>query len=423
MHTALFAIIIANIVYAFDLSMPFNRNIYKKLDLSTAIVTYVEIKDIHSLKSPVYTHTYRMRNFGNSLVSPIVMDMITALLLNVLKNSSKKELITYLIRNKVGKIPLSDMYKSEFSYLNDIENIELYFGNAIYVQKSVNLTNNFISLCMKKKLHCSKVDFKNNVQTARIINSWVEEKTNDKLPHVIFPDVDINKDTKIMLINVAYFHIGLDNIKAKISEKRKYYVTPSKLFYVPTIQIENLSFIYGEVPYWNAKFVEIPVSNANITINIFYPIEKGSEGLEYMLNKLDFDEFKLIKNVYTNKFENIDYLILPRFTIEYHENMTTFYYQNGVTTMFKNDADLTGLSKIPLKVNNIFQTNFIYINLGNLEAPNVNENKVREPADSQKQLIIDCPFYYAINVHGEVAFAGVMQAPEFLFRGYRKDEL
>ncbi|KAL6446726.1 hypothetical protein ACFW04_001283 [Cataglyphis niger] len=362
MRTALFAIIVANIAYAFDLSMPFNNKIYKKLELSTAIVTYVELKDIRSLKSPVYTHTY------------------------------------------------------------DIENIELYFGNAIYVQNSVNLTDDFSSLCMKE-LYCSKVDFRNNEETARIINSWIEEKTNDKISHVIFPGVDMNKNTKIMLINVVYFNIGLDNIKAKISEKRKYYVTPSKLFYVPTIQIENLSFIHGEVPYWNAKFVEIPVSNANITITLFYPIEKGSEGLEYMLNKLDLDEFKVIKNVYVNKFENIDYLILPKFTIEYHENMTDFYYRNDVTTMFKTNADLTGLSKFRLKVNNIFQTNFININLRNSEAPNVNENKVREPADSQKQLIIDCPFYYVINVHEEVAFAGVMQAPEFLFTGYRKDEL
>ncbi|KAL6446724.1 hypothetical protein ACFW04_001281 [Cataglyphis niger] len=415
MRTALFAIIIANIVYAFDLSLPFNSNIYKKLDLSTAIVTYVEIKDIDSLKSP------RMRKFGNSLVSPIVMDMITALLLNVLKDTSKKELITYLNKIKIGKISLSEMFKSEFSYLNDIENIELYFGNAIYVQNSVNLTDDFLSLCMNK-LHCSKVDFRNNVKTARIINSWIEEKTNDKIPHVIFPGIDMNKDTKIMLINVVYFNIGLDNIKAKISEKRKYYVS-SKLFYVPTIQIENLSFIHGEVPYWNAKFVEIPISNANITITLFYPIEKGSEGLEYMLNKLDLDEFKVIKNVYVNKFENIDYLFLPKFTIEYHKNMTNFYYKNRVTTMFKNDANLTGLSKIPLKVNNIFQTNFININLRNSEAPKVNENKIRESALSQRQLIIDCPFFFVINVHEEIAFAVVMQTPEFLFTGYRRDEL
>ncbi|XP_050449887.1 antichymotrypsin-2-like isoform X2 [Cataglyphis hispanica] len=346
--------------------------------------------------------------------------MIESLFLNSARGSTRNELMTYLGITDDKIKPFSDMYRPELAYLNDIENVELYLGNAIYVHKSVDLTNDFLSLCTNER-HCSisKVDFKNNVETTKAINSWVQEKTNDEISQIISLGY-IDKDTKIMLVNVVYLNVSLDNV-GKI-DKRKFYPFPSKMFFLPTINFDNLKFIHGEIPQWSAKFVEISILNANITITIFLPYEEMKlEGLEYLLDKIDLSELRLLKTI--NHYENIDYLFLPIFRIVHDENVTDNFYQEGVTTMFGDDADLTNLSKIPLKVNSIIQANFINIDIGKSEVPNVDRNKVRNLVGSQKELVINCPFIYVIEVNEETIFVGIMQTSNFIYRRHKTDEL
>lgn len=66
--------------------------------------------------------------------------------------------------------------------------MELYVGTTIYVQKSIDLTSDFASIC-KNKLHCSisKLDFRNNIQAAEIINSGVQETTKYQTLDLITP--------------------------------------------------------------------------------------------------------------------------------------------------------------------------------------------------------------------------------------------
>ncbi|XP_050449886.1 antichymotrypsin-2-like isoform X1 [Cataglyphis hispanica] len=420
MLTALFTIIITNIVCAADLSKSFKSKTYKNIDLSAAIITYVELQDISSPKKTPLSTYYEPTFLGNNVFSPVSSDMIESLFLNSARGSTRNELMTYLGITDDKIKPFSDMYRPELAYLNDIENVELYLGNAIYVHKSVDLTNDFLSLCTNER-HCSisKVDFKNNVETTKAINSWVQEKTNDEISQIISLGY-IDKDTKIMLVNVVYLNVSLDNV-GKI-DKRKFYPFPSKMFFLPTINFDNLKFIHGEIPQWSAKFVEISILNANITITIFLPYEEMKlEGLEYLLDKIDLSELRLLKTI--NHYENIDYLFLPIFRIVHDENVTDNFYQEGVTTMFGDDADLTNLSKIPLKVNSIIQANFINIDIGKSEVPNVDRNKVRNLVGSQKELVINCPFIYVIEVNEETIFVGIMQTSNFIYRRHKTDEL
>ncbi|XP_029673639.1 protein Z-dependent protease inhibitor-like, partial [Formica exsecta] len=162
--------------------------------------------------------------------------------------------------------------------------------------------------------------------------------------------------------------------------------------------------------------------NNNITMIIFLPNKNMEPGnLEYLDKKLNFAEFKSIRNAYTNKFEQDMELYLPKFTSQCRQNMTEYFHQMGIITMFEDNADFTRLSKIPLKVNNIVQTISVTINEESLEVPNVDRNEVRKLASPLQELVVDRPFHYIIEIHGEIIFVGTVRVPDF--RTFMRDKL
>ncbi|XP_029669668.1 uncharacterized protein LOC115239336, partial [Formica exsecta] len=95
-------------------------------NLSTAIITYVELKDISSLKDPSYIKQLLHRE--NTVFSPINIIMITSLLLNGAKEgATKNELMSLL---KITDNIHLDGFLAMLTNLNDIENIKLHLKTA-----------------------------------------------------------------------------------------------------------------------------------------------------------------------------------------------------------------------------------------------------------------------------------------------------
>ncbi|XP_029659223.1 serine protease inhibitor 3/4-like isoform X2 [Formica exsecta] len=292
-------------------------------NLSTAIVTYVKLKDVWSLKEPSYIDQSIVENKAYSSMS---LKMITTLLANGAEEGpTRNEMMSYW--NIPDKISLNNQYLSKFTFLNNIKDIALYVRTTIYVQNLVNLTADFSSVCINE-LHCSisKIDFRNNEQAAKTINSWVQETTNNQILNVISSD-NIDKDTKIMLVNTVYLNIGWPNLPKEQIVDRIFYISPSQMYLTPTIKFEKTMFSYGEIPHWNCKFIEIPYLNDNITMIIFLPNEDMEIGnVEYLIEKFDFEEFQLIRTAdFTNKLEHDRELCLPEFTIQCTQNITNYF--------------------------------------------------------------------------------------------------
>lgn len=61
-----------------------------------------------------------------------------------------------------------------------------------------------MSLPVKFSCGVQSLNFGNNIQSAQIINNFIENKTHDKIKNFIQSE-SINDNTKIMLINAIYF--------------------------------------------------------------------------------------------------------------------------------------------------------------------------------------------------------------------------
>lgn len=64
----------------------------------------------------------------------------------------------------------------------DLANVDLHIANAIYIQDGFQVLADFLSLSTDIfQSAISRLDFTNNVNAARSVNSWVQEKTNNKI--------------------------------------------------------------------------------------------------------------------------------------------------------------------------------------------------------------------------------------------------
>lgn len=71
-----------------------------------------------------------------------------------------------------------------------MKNVTLHVANAAYIQKEVDLTEDFLSTCMNIfQSSISKIDFEDNIHAAETINTWVQVATHNKISNIISPGI------------------------------------------------------------------------------------------------------------------------------------------------------------------------------------------------------------------------------------------
>ena len=77
--------------------------------------------------------------------------------------------------------------------------ITLNTANAAFFHKYERIERKYKEI-VKSTYECEvkNVDFKNTIPTTKIINNWVKEKTNDKIPKLL-DEEEVNSNTKFML--------------------------------------------------------------------------------------------------------------------------------------------------------------------------------------------------------------------------------
>ncbi|KAL6446599.1 hypothetical protein ACFW04_001246 [Cataglyphis niger] len=133
-------------------------------NISTAVITYIELKDVASLTKLSYINQWISNddNMKNKIYAENI-DIIMSLLLNGANGGSDNELMSFL--------------KINFRLFN---NIELHLENAVYIQNLIKLTANFSSICIDN-FNCSilKIDFKNKVHAAETINNCTKNNSSE----------------------------------------------------------------------------------------------------------------------------------------------------------------------------------------------------------------------------------------------------
>ncbi|XP_070155387.1 antichymotrypsin-2 isoform X2 [Polyergus mexicanus] len=371
-------------------------------------VLHTVIMSVEEVSSSIKLNTFKListacNDFTNSLyktlavnidkniiISPLSLHMILSLLSNGAGGSTLDELRSALGYN--DKESLNDEFRALIVLLNDMENVTLHIANAAYIQKEVDLTGDFLSICMNIfQSAISKINFKNNVHAAETINSWVQMATYNKISNIISPN-DINIDTNFIMVNAIHFKSRwLKPFNEEETQQREFHVSKTETYHVPTMY-RKATYFYGEIPAWDTQFIEIPYLNEEIVMIILLPDKE----IELQVVENNFNWETLVKR---RKFYDDFELYLPKFKFEIAINLKDILHKIGLNTMFKDNCDFTRLSKFPLKVSNVLQKIFIDVNEQGAEAAAVTaaEMRLKRMAIEPMEFIVDRPFMFAIE--------------------------
>ncbi|XP_019761408.2 antichymotrypsin-2 isoform X2 [Dendroctonus ponderosae] len=301
---------------------------------------------------------------GNVFFSPISAHAVLAMAYQGSKGTTHEAFGKVL--GFSGHLQAAEGYSDVLSHLNNVPNVQLLMANKIFVAEDASLKPTFQEITAKKFLsEVQPVNFGNNNATAKLINGWVEDKTQNKIKDLISPD-SLNSATRLVLVNAIYF-------KGTWASKFDKSLTVTDKFYlndVDSIDVQMMNnkgkYFFKEDEALDAKVLELPYSNPEVSLIVILPNKRnGIAQLEEKLANTDLS--KITENMY--KPEVV--VKLPKFKIEATIQMNEVLEKVGLGVIFSqgeaNFSDMLTGSE-PLYVSEVIQKAFIEVNEEGTEA-------------------------------------------------------
>lgn len=212
-----------------------------------------------------------------------------------------------------SKSAIAARFLRHFHALNDGRGEStLTIVNQMYVQKDYAIKTAFQNNAVKYfESGIESLDFADSANAANAINSFVSNKTKDKIRNLIEPDV-LDSSTGLVLINAIHFK---GNWKHEFDEYRSF----KGDFYVNKHETKNVTFMkdqhlfrYVEINKLNAKAIELKFKNSQLALIAILP--NDPDGLPALERKVQ--SMKLRKLLKRMRLECVA-VTLPKFKIEY----------------------------------------------------------------------------------------------------------
>ncbi len=242
---------------------------------------------------------------------------------------------------------------------------QLFLANALWGQKGEPVLKEFLDL--NKNYYGADftlLDFVNETEKSRqIINSWVEEKTKDKIKDLI-PQGGVNPDTVMVLTNAVYFKGEWKNKFEKEDTKpADFYVSAKDKVEVDMMLTENMFKGYQDE---KLQIVELPYKGDELSMVVILPRE--IEGIKELENTLTTEGLNtLLSKMRTGQIE----VYLPKFKVTWG----TFSLNNALIDLGMPDAfdggkaDFSGTNgKGGIWISDVFHKAFIEVNEKGTEA-------------------------------------------------------
>ncbi|XP_005368784.1 serpin B5 [Microtus ochrogaster] len=350
---------------------------------------------------------------GNILFSPICLSTSLSLAQVGAKGDTASEIGQVLHFENVKDVPFGfQTVTSDVNKLSSFYSLKLI--KRLYIDKSLNPSTEFISSTKRpyaKELET--VDFKDKLEeTKGQINSSVKELTDGHFENILSEN-SISDQTKILMVNAAYF-VGKWMKKFPESETKECPFRVNKTDTKP-IQMMNLeaTFCLGNIDEINAKIIELPFQNKHLSMLIVLPkdVEDESTGLEKIEKQLNPDTLLQWTNPSTMANAKVK-LSLPKFKVEKMIDPKASLERLGLKSLFdENTSDFSGMSETKgVTLSNVIHRVCLEITEDGGESIEVPGSRILQHKD---EFNADHPFIYIIrhNKTRNIIFFGKFCSP------------
>lgn len=350
-------------------------------------------------------------NDGNMFFSPYSISSALAMTYEGAKGQTANEI------QKVLHFPTdSSTLRSGFSQIDvQINNVNkpyaLTTANALWAQKGYSFLSDYLNIVEQNYGgKATNLDFMKDAEGSRkIINSWVESKTNDKIVDLLSPGT-INGDTRLVLTNAIYFKANWTYGFEKSATSDADFNTVSNIIKVPTMHQEQ-GFNYAETS--DLQVLEMPYLGGDLSMLIILP-KKLLSSVESSL-----DSYKLEQLRKSLKMQDVE-VSLPTFKMETKYSMKDDLKKMGMPTAFSDSADFSGMTgKQDLEISEVIHQAFVNVTESGTEAAAATAvvmTLATAPAGHRPEPRIfnaDHPFIFLIQQKdtGNILFMGRVENP------------
>ncbi|XP_051003164.1 serpin B5 [Acomys russatus] len=350
---------------------------------------------------------------GNVLFSPICLSTSLSLVQVGAKGDTANEIGQVLHFENVKDVPFGfQTVTSDVNKLSSFYSLKLI--KRLYIDKALNPSAEFISSTKRpyaKELET--VDFKDKLEeTKGQINSSIKELTDGHFENILSEN-SISDQTKILVVNAAYF-VGKWMKKFPESETKECPFRVNKTDTKP-VQMMNLeaTFCLGNIDDINCKIIELPFQNKHLSMLIVLPkdVEDESTGLEKIEKQLSPETLLQWTNPSTMANAKVK-LSLPKFKVEKMIDPKDSLESLGLKSLFnENTSDFSGMSETKgMSLSNVIHRVCLEITEEGGESIEVPGSRILQHKD---EFNADHPFIYLIrhNKTRNIIFFGKFCSP------------
>ncbi len=236
---------------------------------------------------------------------------------------------------------------------------EVNIANSIWAQIGLGMNTSFVDQMNKHyDAGLNYVDYKNKPEESRKdINTWVEDKTNNKIKDLI-PKGVITPDTYLILVNAIYF-LGdwLSPFDSTQTYKDEFYGVEEK---VDMMSQQNYYPFYRNNKF---KAIAMPYEGNEYEMIAFLPNKK--DGITALEKTMTPELFNMVKKGMRSQEVSLQF---PKFVINSNYSLKNHMKQVGLKTAMAGAADYSGICDRSLTIDQVLQKAFIQVDEKGTEA-------------------------------------------------------
>jgi len=351
---------------------------------------------------------------GNIFLSPYSISTALAMTYAGAKGETAVQ-IAQVFHFEADQAKNNESFKKLQKMMNDIGakgSFELNVANALWAQNGYAFLPDYLKVVNEDyDAKAQELDFKNAAEASRrIINAWVENKTNSRIQDLI-PQGALTDLTRLVLTNAIYFKGKWESqFEKDMTKDAPFNLMDGAVCQVPMMNITK-EFLFGEDA--DAQVLSIPYKGNDLSMIIILPKEKnGLSRIEKDIN-IDRVEGWLTASDFLRMREVI--VSIPRFKITSEFELANTLSSMGMPKAF-NEADFSGMTgKKDLFIGAVIHKAFVDVNEEGTEAAAATAVAMMESVNLVKEtkFIADHPFLYMIrdNNSGSILFMGRITDP------------
>jgi serpin B len=348
---------------------------------------------------------------GNLFFSPYSLSTALAMTYAGARGNTEKQMATALHFTLPGKRLHSTFGTLQKQLIQDEKSrsYQLFLANALWGPKSITPLKEFLDLNQYYYgAGFSQLDFANETEKSRqIINSWVKEKTKEKIKELI-PQGGVNGLTLLVLTNAIYFKgEWKTKFEKKDTERADFAISAKDKVEIDLMHItENFKYYTDE----RLEVIELPYKGDELSMLVFLP--KETEGIKETENTLTAESINvLLPKMKTTKVD----VYFPKFKMTWGTfSLNKTLAALGMPDAFSGAADFSGIyGGRGIWISDVFHKAFVEVNEEGTEAAAATAVVLVKSDHIAPVFCADHPFIFIIkdNRSGSILFMGRVMNP------------